>query len=453
MKETIVKSKSKSAKTAKKQVSKIDTNSIFELSSEDMLKLKNHPYLENFPESDENEYVALEENLLKNGMREPIIITTDFEILSGRSRMKCYNAHSENITPIFRYFKGNESLEEFILRDNIFRKQISNGGKAIIAVRTYQYIVEQRKINSTFKINGFEISDFAKSRDLVAKLFGISPTYVSYANSIVEKSPELAQAVLLKTLSLKDAYDICNGKSLESVNADSNDSIEKEFVNDSEETDETNKSQENEGTNENLTQSPTDQLSDLPKPDKTCSKATDSNTIPIDRKQIFEKKFRELKDLEIKFHSFITKTLKNSLVEQIFFDALTKEEEEKMKNTELSEDEKFDLFCDSFIETVNSHTPTLNLEKVVLNYSDIIDSVKKSRDGDKKLTFEDQLTLFKQKLGNGKIESEYLSEASLNFDNKLKLFIDPNQTIFGQLFSFIKECAELLNVEQNEGTK
>ncbi len=189
------------------EVSKFDTTSIFRLGKDEIEKIKPHQFMEVIPEASIEEYEALKLDIISTSMEEPIIITRDFLCVDGRTRLRIYRENSDKVDPIFKYCNenGNE-LVDFILRRNILKRNLTKGQKAITAIRTYQYVLETREKKGNGKILGLDLSEFNKSRDLVAKYFGISSTYISYAFKVSEERPEYIKEISSGKLSLLNAY-------------------------------------------------------------------------------------------------------------------------------------------------------------------------------------------------------------------------------------------------------
>ena len=150
-----------------------------------------HPVAAIFPMMLESEFQELKEDILKNGLFEPIWTYQD-KIVDGRNRYKACMAIG--VKPKFKkwYNNNGSSLVDFVISLNLKRRHLNASQKAMSAVDALPYFekeAKKRKI-STLK-RGKKNSDRAfipqrdkgRSRDQVAKMFGVSPEPVFSASA------------------------------------------------------------------------------------------------------------------------------------------------------------------------------------------------------------------------------------------------------------------------------
>lgn len=199
-------------------VSNCETSNFFNLSIEEIEKIKPHDLLKVLPQANANEKEALRLSIENNGMLEPITITKDFLCLDGRTRLQIYKDNPENVKAIFKYYDDtNESIYDFILRINFVKKSITPTQKAIAAVQAYE-LVRGLKINKTTTLFGLKLSDFKRNRELIAQYFGIGKTYISYATKVNQIAPQLFEEVIKEVISLRQAYESCCSPNTRSLN-------------------------------------------------------------------------------------------------------------------------------------------------------------------------------------------------------------------------------------------
>jgi ParB-like chromosome segregation protein Spo0J len=95
------------------------------------MKITNvHPLADLFPMMSKQELQALADDIKANGLREPIRITADGEIVDGRNRYKA--CEIAKVEPRFEQVNGDAG--DLILSANIFRRHMTKGQIAILAV-------------------------------------------------------------------------------------------------------------------------------------------------------------------------------------------------------------------------------------------------------------------------------------------------------------------------------
>ena len=194
-----------------------------------------HPAANYFPMMGKDDYARLLADIRANGVREPILLHRDGRIIDGRNRAK---ASAElGITPPTETWTGtDEQILPHVVSLNLMRRHLSVGQIADIAAQVLPELEEQArkrqahgttapgKTKETLVVKvpqALEPKAVAKpaderprpepkpapakpapapkpapkSRDVAAKMFGISPTAVARAKVLREEAPELAEKV------------------------------------------------------------------------------------------------------------------------------------------------------------------------------------------------------------------------------------------------------------------
>lgn len=188
---------------------------------------KFHPAANYFPMMGKDDYARLLADIRANGVREPILLHRDGRIIDGRNRAK---ASAElGITPPTETWTGtDEQILPHVVSLNLMRRHLSVGQIADIAAQVLPELEEQARKRRTEQMEGNERAaktkvvkvpplnrdpapeltpvkptpkpvskpqPAPKSRDVAAKMFGISPTAVARAKVLREEAPELAEKV------------------------------------------------------------------------------------------------------------------------------------------------------------------------------------------------------------------------------------------------------------------
>ena len=165
--------------------------------------MKFHAVANIFPMMSPSEFKELKEDIAKNGLLEPIW-TYKNQIVDGRNRyLACMEV---GVDPVFiEWSKVNgTSLIDFILSLNLKRRHLNASQKAMVAVDALPYFeteAHKRKLSTLKKGNSTPDRELipdrenGRSRDIVAKQFGVSGRYIQTAKSIAEKLPELADQI------------------------------------------------------------------------------------------------------------------------------------------------------------------------------------------------------------------------------------------------------------------
>jgi len=148
-----------------------------------------HPLAACFPMLEEDELNALAADIAANGLRVPIVLDRDGNLVDGRNRMEaCRRA---DVKPHFTVLPDGEIPELAILSFNSGRRHLSGGQRAMMAA-------------VALKLDSVKIRHGTRKR--VADAAGVDPALVTRALLVVEGAPELVEQVT-KGGSLNQAYE------------------------------------------------------------------------------------------------------------------------------------------------------------------------------------------------------------------------------------------------------
>lgn len=172
-----------------------------------------HPFSEAYPHMAEEIYQPFKEGILKNGQNEPIIViphpTNDnvLQIIDGRHR---YTALQELDMPVkWKLYDGpldDEHLREFVEAQNVHRRDLSQGQRAMSAAKLYTGTIGRPKKSSHDET---DMTDAVAEE--IAKRNGIGLSTFRKAvrvNRLSKRFPDFVEHVFEGRIQLAPAYDM-----------------------------------------------------------------------------------------------------------------------------------------------------------------------------------------------------------------------------------------------------
>ena len=180
-----------------------------------------HPAAAIFPMLSKVELDELAADIKANGQREPIELLDD-AILDGRNRYAA--CELAGVEPCFRTLDAIESPTRYVLSKNLYRRHLSTGQKAFIAVEALPLLEDEARMRQIqlagTRPNAEQHPDLGadlpqgpvpsktrapRARDAAGAAVGISGRSVAKAKEIMEKAPDLREQLRAGTLSLDKA--------------------------------------------------------------------------------------------------------------------------------------------------------------------------------------------------------------------------------------------------------
>jgi len=147
-----------------------------------------HPMAALFPMLTGPDLQALAEDIKANGLLHPIVLDQDGVLLDGRNRLAA--CRLAGVEPRYATVQVDNPIR-FIIAENVNRRHMTKGALAMVMTQAVQG----------------EAAPPPLTQALVAKLVGVSLTYIEYARAVYQHAPELVQPVI-DGGSLEQAYAI-----------------------------------------------------------------------------------------------------------------------------------------------------------------------------------------------------------------------------------------------------
>ena len=162
-----------------------------------------------FPMMQDDEYERLKDDIAINGQLEPIVLY-EGKVLDGRNRYKALC--DIGLKTDFEEYQGDQPLS-YVISKNLHRRHLTASQRAIMATDIKPLLEVEAKKRQLANLKQYadtvvEIMpqrEAGKSRDKAGDLFGVSGRYVSEAENIKEKEPELAEKVRSGDMTIAEA--------------------------------------------------------------------------------------------------------------------------------------------------------------------------------------------------------------------------------------------------------
>lgn len=147
-----------------------------------------HELADRYPLMSDEEREALKQSLLKSGQINPIMLFNN-EIIDGRNRYLVMKELAEkgqlSFEPNIRSYQcKEEDLPQIVEALNVHRRHLSPSQKAAIGVKTHLKVQRQLAQERQQKGVSVKVSGGSKTAEAIAKLVGVSTTYVEKAMKV-----------------------------------------------------------------------------------------------------------------------------------------------------------------------------------------------------------------------------------------------------------------------------
>lgn len=159
-----------------------------------------HPLADIFPMLPDAELDDLAESIHTNGLRNPVVVTTDGLILDGRNRYAA--CQKVGIVPETVEY-GGDDLAEYVLDCNITRRNMGAGARAMATALVLA--ADGRREGGRWKRGSLDIGPESDNATALTRA-------LQRAGIVLDWAPDLADQVVAGTFDLKNAYEIAKQK-------------------------------------------------------------------------------------------------------------------------------------------------------------------------------------------------------------------------------------------------
>ena len=171
----------------------LDTNG---LAGSEPRQVEFHPLSGMFPLLTLEQLMPLVADIGRNGLREPILLHPNGQILDGRNRYRA--CRQAGVKPQFTTWDANGSALALVLSRNLHRRNLTERQRAMAAARAkvqFEQEAQERMLAGKAPHPGANLHQ-GTSVAQVSAIFRVSPRLIAYAARVLEHgSPELVQAV------------------------------------------------------------------------------------------------------------------------------------------------------------------------------------------------------------------------------------------------------------------
>lgn len=160
------------------------------------------------PPLTQEEHKQLEENILKEGCRDSLIVWNG-TIIDGHNRYSICTKHNIQFKIEDKQFDNRQEVIEWIILNQFGRRNLPNYERAKLALRLKPIIEEKAKEQQiTHTEQGYQKSDKAiHTTKELAKVAGVSHDTIHKVEKIEEKaSPEIKEKLSKQEISINQAY-------------------------------------------------------------------------------------------------------------------------------------------------------------------------------------------------------------------------------------------------------
>lgn len=158
------------------------------------MTLTAHPYAEKFPMLPASELADLAESIAANGLRNPVVLTEDGQILDGRNRYAA--CQQVGIEPATVTYEG-EDFAEYVIDCNVTRRNMSTGARAMSMALVLD--ADGRRVDGRVEYG-------ALSETLSGSGHSLNRQRLNEAFIVLDFKPDLAPEVVAGDLTLNAAF-------------------------------------------------------------------------------------------------------------------------------------------------------------------------------------------------------------------------------------------------------
>lgn len=163
------------------------------------------------------EFAQLEENCMKDGIREPLVVWKQDDgnsiLIDGHNRFKIIAKHMLHYTERWMQFKDRDEAKAWIIRNQFGRRNLSAYDRSILALKLKPIIAEKGKQNESKGGQGCQISDKVDTKKELASIAGVSHDTIHKVEAIENKATDRTKQLVREgKLSINQAYNSVHPK-------------------------------------------------------------------------------------------------------------------------------------------------------------------------------------------------------------------------------------------------
>lgn len=155
-----------------------------------------------------DEYAQLEKNILKDGIRDPLVVWGD-TLIDGHNRYSIAQKHGLDYASVSIDFADDKAATEWIILNQFGRRNINNYQRSDLALELEDIIAEKAK-NNQRQAGGAvpqKSAEAVETRKEVAKIAGVSHDTIDKVKKIKASAPaEIIEQVKSGDISINQAY-------------------------------------------------------------------------------------------------------------------------------------------------------------------------------------------------------------------------------------------------------
>jgi hypothetical protein len=171
------------------------------------------------PPLSDDEFFRLEENLIADGCRDPLVVW-DGILIDGHNRFEICTKHNIRFDTKDMEFKNHDDAKEWMLWNQLGRRNLTDYDRTVLALELEAIVKTRAKANQSaaggskaLVQNSAQAVTPVKTRDEIAKIAGVSHDTVAKVKKIEEKAtPEVKKALSEGKISINKAHQDVSGK-------------------------------------------------------------------------------------------------------------------------------------------------------------------------------------------------------------------------------------------------
>lgn len=165
------------------------------------------------------EFALLEENCVKEGVRDPLVLWKQDDgnsiLIDGHNRFKIIAKHMLHYTERWMQFKDRDEAKAWIIRNQFGRRNLSAYDRSILALKLKPFIAEKAKEQqASHTEQGYQKSDKAvHTAKELAQIAGVSHDTIHKVEAIENKATDRTKQLVREgKLSINQAYNSVHQK-------------------------------------------------------------------------------------------------------------------------------------------------------------------------------------------------------------------------------------------------